>query len=131
MRNYIRYHTGMPVEYSFSEDEPGTRKDLKDICTGGLCFYSGRALRPGTQIHLLIPISGDPFEGEGFVVWCRKEGEQYGIGVQFYDATIAYSANMVNQLSHIEDYRHRLQVKEGRALSSEEAATEWFQKYVA
>jgi hypothetical protein len=121
----------MPMEYSFSEDEPGTRMNLKDICTGGLCFYSKAPLEPGAQIHLLIPISGDPFEGEGFVVWSRMEGEEYSIGVQFYDATIAYSPNMVNQICHIEDYRHRLQVKEGRLLSSEEASREWFQKYVA
>ncbi len=132
MRNYIRYHTRMPVEYSFSEDEPGTRKILNNICTGGLSFCSETSLEPGTQIHLLIPVSGDPFEGEGIVVWCRDEEQHhFCIGVRFYDATTAYSANVVNQICHIEDYRQRLELKEGRLLSSEEASREWFQKYVA
>ena len=40
-----------------------------------------------------------------------------------------FRARMVEQVCHIEQYKHQVLKKEGRKLSGEEAALEWIQKY--
>ena len=40
-----------------------------------------------------------------------------------------FRARMVEQVCHIEQYRHEILKNEGRKLSSEAAALEWIQKY--
>ena len=38
---------------------------------------------------------------------------------------------MIEQICHIEHYRHEIEQVEGRKLNSEEAAREWIQRYAS
>jgi hypothetical protein len=51
--------------------------------------------------------------------------------VQFIDADEAYRTRMVEQVSHIEEYRRSVERLEGRELSAEEAAFEWIHRFAA
>ncbi|MCU7813066.1 MAG: PilZ domain-containing protein, partial [Candidatus Thiodiazotropha sp. (ex Notomyrtea botanica)] len=86
-------------------------------------------VEPGLEIHFAIPITPPQFHATGVVVWCRREGEEYQVGVKFTEEETAYAVRMVEQLCYIEHYRQSVRETEGRLLSGEEAALEWIDKY--
>jgi len=53
----------------------------------------------------------------------------YELGLRFISAEDAFAARMVEQLCHIERYRHELAEKEGRVIDAETAAAEWIAKF--
>ena len=57
--------------------------------------------------------------------------EGYEVGVEFVMPDDEYRARMVEQLCYIEHYKRRVQAREGRELSGEQAAREWIEKYAA
>ena len=69
------------------------------------------------------------FQAMGRVSWCRPEGNGFEIGIEFLNKDDMFSARMVEQVCHIEEYKQEVLLKEGRNLSSEEAALEWIKKY--
>ena len=72
------------------------------------------------------------FEAQAKVVWCHAQGEGgFELGVTFLDAEDAFLARMVEQVCHIEEYRAAVRRREGREMTSEEAASEWIGKYAA
>ena len=71
------------------------------------------------------------YSATGKVVWCREASLGYEAGVQFDVPDESFKARMVAQFCQIEDYRRELREREGRNLSSEEAAREWIMRYAA
>jgi hypothetical protein len=69
------------------------------------------------------------FQAAGRVSWCRSEGNQYEVGIEFLDKDDMFRTRMVEQICHIEQYRQEVLKKEGRKLSSKGAAQEWIQKF--
>ena len=51
--------------------------------------------------------------------------------MSFIDAQDAFSARMVEQVCHIDDYRKSVRRLEGRELDAEEAAAEWISRHAA
>ncbi|EXJ13697.1 PilZ domain-containing protein [Imhoffiella purpurea] len=128
-RQFLRHPSDMPISYSLREVVADHSDYLRNIGEGGLCFRSRIAIMPGTGIHIEIPIAEPVFEAEGIVVWCREGGDSYEVGVRFEGIDVEYGLRMVEQVCHIEHYRREMLEREGRALSGEEAAMEWIQKY--
>ena len=64
------------------------------------------------------------------MVWCREACPGYEAGLEFSE-TNEFKARMVAQFCQIEDYRRDVLEKEGRELSSEDAAREWIMRYAA
>ncbi len=133
MRRYIRHPSGVPIQYSVGS-EPQEHSSyrafgLRDVSEGGLCFSSKKPVDIGSVITIEIPIESPPFKAQGVVAWCRPEGEGYAVGVQFSDNVTRFSVRMVEQVCHIEHYRADVREKEGRQLSSDEAAQEWIDRY--
>lgn len=133
MRAYIRHPSEFPIELSSAEQRvPAAHpKDrLLDVSAGGLCCLSQSAYPPGSRIAVRIPVGEPPFSAEGIVAWCRPDHdhERYRVGIAFDDASLAFSARMVEQVCHIERY-HRHLVEQGRDVTEEEAALEWIDKY--
>ncbi len=130
MRQSIRHPSDIPIEISINELEQ--REAMNDVSFGGLSFRSRDYIKAGTTIAIRIPFVEPPFETTAKVRWCRKRGpECYDIGVAFPDREEAFRTRMVEQVCHIEHYKREVFEKEGRRLSSEEAAAEWIRRYAA
>lgn len=131
MRQFIRHPTEMPIRYHQDSGETRHEHTLRDFSTGGLSFHTHEALQPGHNVHIEIQIRPPPFMADGTVVWCRKDGDGYQVGLQFDDADVVYNLRMIEQLCHIEQYRNDIFRNEGRDLNSEQAAAEWISRYAA
>jgi len=141
MRQYIRHPSDIPIAYCLGKTQEFLNQNvgktffasdrLRDVSRGGLCFSADCPVRKGTPIHIEIPINNPPYSADGTVAWCRPEGDHFAVGVQFNEPATQYSVRMVEQVCHIEAYRSMVMEKEGRDLSSEEAASEWINKYAA
>lgn len=123
----------MPIQYHLHDTRMhnATRENMHDISSGGLAFYSEEKLEPGSLIDITIEVRPPPFIAEGRVVWCRRKRKGFLIGIKFDDTDIEYSLRMVEQVCHIEQYRREILRKEGRRLTSEQAAEEWISRYAA
>jgi hypothetical protein len=132
VRAYIRHPSEFPIELcSVEQSEPARRKErLLDVSVGGLCCLSHTPYTQGARITVRIPVGEPPFAAEGTVAWCRPENGdgRYRIGIAFDDASLAFSARMVEQVCHIGRY-HRYLREQGREVSEDEAAIEWIGKY--
>ncbi|MFB3091409.1 MAG: PilZ domain-containing protein, partial [Gammaproteobacteria bacterium] len=53
----------------------------------------------------------------------------YEIGIEYRGEVDVYRLRMVEQICHIEHYRKEIQIREGRTISSEQAAKEWIVKF--
>ncbi|MCU7849670.1 MAG: PilZ domain-containing protein [Candidatus Thiodiazotropha sp. (ex Lucinoma kastoroae)] len=129
MRLYIRHPTDIPIDFQLGGCASTHREMLTNYSGGGLCFLAEGQIEPGTEIHIAIPITPPLFHATGVVVWCRKEENNYLVGVKFTEQETAYAVRMVEQLCYIEHYKQTIKQTEGRTLSGEEAAMEWIERY--
>jgi len=129
-RAYIRHPSDIPIAIATTRDARNERA-LRDVSFGGLSCEFGAYVEPGTVIWVNIGLIKPPFRAKGRVVWCRNRTGGYELGVEFMDAEDAFRARMVEQICHIEQYRDRVRAREGRELSSEQAAREWIDRFAA
>jgi len=131
MRKFIRHPSDIPIEIIVESDADSGNYNLTKISLGGLSFKGNRFYEPGSIVTIRISVVRPVYQTRGRVVWCRKKGEFYEIGIQFIEAGDAYQCRMVEQVCHIEHYRKEVAETEGRTLSSQEAAYEWILKYAS
>lgn len=129
MRSFIRHPSSVPIDFQLEELVTEGTDYLKDISEGGLAFRSSVILEPGTTIRIKIPLVSPVFQAIGKVTWCHPQGNIFEIGIQFLDEADTFRARMVEQICHIEQYKQDILEKDGRQLSSEQAAAEWIQKF--
>ena len=132
-RQYLRHPTDIPIAFRLGSTVEPCREQLRDVGHGGLCIKSSFRIDPGTRIEIEIPIAVPPFVADGVVVWCHrtKNGAAYQVGVRFEGMETAYAVRMVEQICYIEHYRRDIRRREGREVSSEEAAREWVDRFAA
>jgi len=139
-RQFIRHPSEVPIEYSLTQVPPCYTMDtVSNVSQGGLSFHSKTYIEPKQWLHLYIPIDENYFEADAQVRWCRDNhlqnntghvsNKRYDVGVSFRNNKEAFSARMVEQICYIEEYKKRVEEKEGRYLSSDQAAAEWIAKY--
>jgi ubiquinone biosynthesis protein len=128
-RAFIRHTVDVPLEVRPAVDAPAQRRRSANVSHGGLAFDSDVPQAPGSVLELRIPAVDPPFEASAEVVWSRRVGEAYQIGVRFMDAADAFRVRMVQQVCSIENYRREVREREGRELSTEDAAAEWIGRY--
>ncbi len=133
MRQYIRHPSDIPIEVKLDEVVAEEQDYLNDISFGGLSFKAKARVSPGTFIRIRIPLVNPEFEVQAKVAWCRRsnESEIFNIGVVFLHSEEAYETRMVEQVCHIEHYKREVREKEGREISSEQAALEWIKRYAS
>ncbi|NCD33356.1 MAG: PilZ domain-containing protein [Spartobacteria bacterium] len=130
-RQFIRHPSDIPITY-IVKDKSATALNVKNLGTGGVCFTSDEPLEPGSAIHVSIPCTDLDASIDGEVAWCSQKDEmQYEIGVKFLYSTNPFHFRQVEQLCQIEHYRRDVQTKEGRSLTTEQAAREWIDRYAA
>jgi PilZ domain len=132
MRQFIRHPADMPIEIRGVSSSGYVQQRTRNVSCGGLAFCSDTAIEPETIISLRIPCLRPAFEvPTARVAWCQHEGGKYAVGVQFIDSEEAFRVRMVEQICHIESYRRDVEQRDGRQLTSEEAAKEWISRYAA
>lgn len=128
MRSFIRHPTDMPIEV-LAGDQPRSEQVLRNVGNGGLSFRYPRPVPVGVTMRVRIAVTSPVFEADCRVAWCLPEGDSFQVGVEFLDKEDLYRVRMVEQVCQIEGYRRDLQEKQGRALSSQEAALEWISRF--
>ena len=110
------------------DDEDGD-ETLTNISLGGLSFLSQQAVEVFQRVRVCIPLIKEDNFIEGQVVWCEKARNGYEIGLEFDSSKEVFRLRMIEQICHIEHYRKEIERKEGRKLSTNEAAKEWISQY--
>lgn len=129
-RKFVRHTVDVPLEVTTKTSTgPAEEHHSTNVSFGGLSFLADECLDIGQIVHLRIPTVTPPFEADAKVVWCRAEGERWLVGAAFLDATASFQSRMVEQVCAIEQYRQEVLHQEGRALTPQDAATEWIQRF--
>ncbi|MEP5766493.1 MAG: PilZ domain-containing protein [Halieaceae bacterium] len=148
MRKFIRHPTCVPIDIAVdesqayadgeavAESQPPAEPEanmvsMVNISAGGLAFTLLHPISIGSRMNISMPQVWPDYAASGSVAWCREVSEGFEVGVEFTDVEEAFKARMVAQFCQIEDYRRDMREKQGRMLSSEEAAREWIVQYAA
>ena len=131
MREFIRHPTDIPIEYEVIGRSSPIRDVVENISQGGLCFPARESIQPGSRIRVLIPLLDPVFETLGTVVWSREVEPQHQVGVCFDDSRSEFNIRMIEQICHIEQYRRDVLETDARALTIEQAAHEWIERFAA
>ena len=129
MRNFIRHPADIPIKITRDESGDCYRQPLQDISIGGLRCRLDEPLAIGEEIKIIIDLVKPALEISGRVVWCRAADTAYEIGIEYRGEEDVYRLRMVEQICHIEHYRKEIQIREGRNISSEQAARKWIGKF--
>ena len=123
----------MPIQVSDDsvevEQDDSDDQTITNVGLGGLAFLSSRPFEVLQRVTVSIPVLEQDNELTGNVVWCEKVERGYEIGIEFERSRDTYRLRMIEQICHIEHYRHEVERLEGRKLSSQEAAQEWIAAY--
>ena len=129
-RLYVRHPSDVPIAWKLEDIAVQGTEYLKNVSEGGLAFMSNTELTLGATVVIQIPAIDPQVALRGVVVWCEDCGaEQYEVGVRFVDENNHFRMRMVEQICHIEHFKHEILETEGRAISGEEAALEWIKRY--
>ena len=135
IRKFIRHPSDVPIQVSLDRATEASElhpcKQLSNVSLGGLAFLSHADLPVGERVCVDFPLLEIPHRFSGEVVWSRKRSDGYEIGICFSDPDELYSLRMVEQACHIEHYRKEVEAVEGRQISTEQAASEWIQRYAS
>jgi len=126
-REFIRHPVDIPVRVH-RQPGRGSNEGLSNLSLGGLAFASDRCWSAGEHITVTMSV---PFELEitGRVVWCRRKGRRFEVGLTFSSPAEAYKGRMIEQVCHIEHYRREMEQRQGRKLTLDEAAGEWIERF--
>lgn len=124
-RKYTRHDSNLPLEVVLGEVVASESLYLNNISEGGLSFTAMQELKPGTLVTMRLPLKRPMFEVHGKVMWCRKVGLQFPVGVEFIGLDAGARQLLVEMVKRIEDYRLQAGEKEGRTLTAQQAALEW------
>ena len=139
-RTAVRHAAELPVRYRVLGSEKRSAGSLsltvssertKDISDGGLLFLSSQLFKVGTFLELKIPMGDRIFTLEGRVVHSHPdlESQLFRTGIQFSNSDGVFKIKMAEQIHQIDEYRKRLSIREGRSISSEEAAQRWIEEH--
>jgi len=129
MRNFIRHPADIPIKIIKDENGDHYHQPLQDIGIGGLRCRFDEPLAVGTEIKIIIDLVEPALEIPGKVIWCRTDDASYELGIEYRGEKDVYRLRMVEQICHIEHYRNEMLIREGRNISSEQAAREWIIKF--
>ena len=128
-REFLRHTVDVPLEVERVGETESLTEQGVNVSHGGLAFLSTVCPEVGDILRIRIPTVEPPFDGRARVAWCRPESGKFLVGVQFLDSGVAYQSRMVQQVCSIEKYRREVEEREGRVLTSQDAAAEWIDRY--
>jgi len=126
-RQFFRHPSDIPLHLEV--DARSLDAALTNISRGGLALVSDRKPALDSVVLISVPALGNQVTIKGKVAWCRSDHDHFLVGIRFLDSDSAFLARMISQIHHIEQYRQQVRKREGRRLTSEQAAAEWIQHY--
>lgn len=131
IRRHVRHVTGIPVEVNLEYDQNyrASEDTITNVSLGGLCFIASDRLDIHETIQVRFPVLDENTSIDGRVVWCNKTERGYEVGLEFNDPEEVERLKMIEQICQIENFRKDAEQRQGRKLSSEQAAREWISKY--
>ena len=85
--------------------------------------WQGYVAAGGSEAEGQGLLFGEQARYPGVVAWCRKQPDDYLVGIAFIDEDTLFRARMVEQVCQIEHYRHQRELELGQALPIEAAAS--------
>ena len=133
IRRHIRHITGIPIkitlDYASRNYQHSCDDTITNVSLGGMSFIADDRFDLGQSIRVRFPILNKRTALSCKVIWCQKTSRGYEIGLEFEDAEEIQRMKMIDQISDIENYRRRREAREGRKITSEQAAREWVKQY--
>ena len=130
IRIFKRSRSDLPIDVSIDNEANPEKEFLNDISLGGLSFKSKVPIQENKIIEITMPLTYPVFQVIGRVRWCRKEGDYYVVGIKFVIPVNELTIEAVEEVCDIDEYKNEVYRKEGRILSSEDAAAEWLNAYI-
>ncbi len=132
MRGFLRHPIDIPIELEVIGKSSSATQQLNNISLGGLSCEIDEYLEQGTLVRIRINCVTPVFEMIGQIIWCLEKKKGYDVGIEFDDKDQKiFTLRMVEQICQIEHYKKEVLHKDGRELTSEEAASEWVSKYAS
>ena len=130
LRIFKRSKSDLPIDVSINHEADPEKEFLNDISLGGLSYKSKVPIQENKIIEITMPLTYPVFQVIGRVRWCKKEGDCYVVGIKFVIPVNELTIEAVEEVCDIDEYRNEVYRKEGRILSSEDAAVEWLNAYI-
>lgn len=128
-RQFVRHTVGVPLEVERLGGSASFAEDGVNVSHDGLAFLSSWCPPVGEVLRLRIRTVEPIFEAQARVMWCRPEEGKFLVGAQFLDASAGFRSRMVQQVCAIEQYRREVREREGRELTTQDAAAEWIARF--
>jgi len=98
-REHERFLFNASVVYAYQDSDLFFHARMCNYCKGGMCFLSGNALEPGSDIYIMMEDFSPDADGADFydgylaeVRWCQKtireDAEHFKVGVKYYQTII-------------------------------------------
>ncbi len=98
-REHERYDLEASMVYAYHDSDLFYQARLRNYCKGGMCFLSGTALEPGSDIYIMMEnLASDSVGAEFYdgylaeVRWCSKSfpgnGAEFRVGIRYYQTVI-------------------------------------------
>ena len=131
MRDFIRHPATVPIQLEeLNKEIVHGINTLNNVSFGGVSCLCPEPIEKGSTVKMKVNCVNPDFEITGKTVWCRAKNDLFEVGIEFIvSKDKVFHLRMVEQICHIEHYRNEVLNKEGRELTSEEAATEWIEKF--
>ncbi len=129
MRNNTRHPSDIPIRVSQDKYWSLANESLLNVSSGGLSFISGVPYVVGSEVKITISAVNPRYEAQAKICWCETKEDHFEVGAKLLNENDVFSARMVEQVCHIERYKHQVYLTEGRELSSSAAASEWIHKF--
>ena len=124
---YISHPSQIPICLESTEGFNATSSE--PLSYGGLrCRWKSK-ITVGRFLHISLPDLSPDFFADCQVIWRRAVDSGYELGLVFLDRNQAYKMRMLEQICHISCYQQWIYEQEGRELDSEEAASEWIDRF--
>jgi hypothetical protein len=129
MRKFARYPSEIPIQCQTAQGQPVENPRMQNVSGDGLCFTASTKIDPNNELRITFPLDGKAIHIKGKVAWCMDMDSHYELGVSIDLDSEETDALCFDILCDIEYYRQQVQEKDGRKLSSDEAAAEWITKF--
>jgi c-di-GMP-binding flagellar brake protein YcgR len=131
-RKFYRFPVSTPIQYVDTRVRKPDRGYTCDISEGGVCFLANRSMAKGEMVQVSVPVDGEIFKRTGKVAYSNHVASMdlYRTGVEFNELQENYDRKLNQQSKAIRKFQRELSLKYDRAVSEDEAARAWVEKYM-
>lgn len=127
---FVAHPKDIPLQIKEVDDRMFPKTEADRVGFVGITFQTARPYETDQSVQITLAEIDPNFCVIGRIVWCDPEAGGFRIAIEFPEKDDCYCVRMIEQLSHIENYRRQAK-HQGRRLNYNEAAAEWIQQFAA